>query len=230
MVTDALSKAMGDDYNLEPSFMPHMAAYVLSSNRTVSELLETYVNNKLYFDYCVELWSAEEKAEDRFLMSVLYSKEDEKFEVLYSYPFDMIKARDYYSLLSANEMKSIFISEKPIFRIDYNYLKEVDWDFIQPFWKYPKFDFVNSDISYSQRFSQCGLHLTTSLLWFEMVKMPDIKTVYKIEYDSINKKFSLDIHSKGLILFDCTYKNGTWKYVYNGEFFEKFEQLFLKIE
>jgi len=221
MISDGLLKEYGERYILEPSSDPHKVVYNLEQNRTVSSILQSFVIEKLYKDYSVELWSINR---DGFLLNAKYDDRRNLFEIMYTFPSDRIRNRDFYGLLSGESISTIPISAEPIIRIEFFCNAKTKWEVIQPFEKYPRFNFVVTDVYNNDRFETCGVYKEKSPFWFRILDNSNMRAEYFVEYDVVSENFILASANKR-VAFVCIFDNGIWKYYVNGVMHSTISQL-----
>jgi len=228
MITEKLSKAFAETPKLEPSFDPHKLVYDIEQCRTVSDLLKTYTTEELFNDYFVKMWSPADDYKERFSLKVQFCETNQRFELMYHYPFDKVQVRNYHDFHLADTLSSIPICNEDVFRIEFVCKNKVDWEFICSSLKHPKFYFATSDIDYNDRFGKCGLHLQESPFWFTMLDMNNMRAQYTLKYDTESEEFTLSCLDK-VISFACILDNGKWKYSVADKQYDAFEELFVSV-
>ena len=222
MITENLRKAFGSEYQLSPSHDPHKVVYSLEKCRKVKELLKLYADTELKEEYAVELWSPPSR--EGFFLQANYDEIKKQFEIMYKYPSDKIRKRDYYNLLSVDALSTIPINDEHISKVDFYYKEKIEWEFFPSPWKHPEFKFIVSDAYNSDRYGTCGVYSEKSPFWFRILDNSNNGTEYTIKYDAITKDFMLITPSKN-VSFGFIFDNGIWKYFLGGEVFETIDLL-----
>jgi len=197
----------------------------LENSYSFRDIINIYKDNDLYYDYLMELWILlPEKKEDKLCAMVQYLKNKSKFEVVYMYPRDENKDRNFHGILNFEELfKFPFIDDK-VYKIEFCSRTIYCWEFIHPFERRPQLYYVIADIDSSKRFSMAGITDTGVIETFRLVDFEHESHDIHIEYHIENQVFTIKA-SNIQMEFKCKLID-KWRYFVNEEEKDNIDEVF----